>query len=146
LSTVSIPLNMDEKTIKVNIQEERKKSGISQTAMANKLGMDRNTYHNIEKGSTRILNCHIRDIAAELGMTTERLLLGYDPLDPGKSPVLDDYRESYQSKYDDMVSTYEKKLQHQAKEIADLRDLVESLKGQVRDKETIISFLRSQSR
>lgn len=136
---------MNDRTIKGNIQIEREKSGISQTALADKLGMDRNSYRNLEQGGTRILNSHFEALAQELGVSKEKLLLGFDPVNPNDSTVLEDYRESYQSKYDTMVEGFEDRIERLEREIADLRDLVAALKAQVKDKDTIISFLHKQN-
>ena len=133
---------MDDSTIKENITQEREKSGISQSRMADRLGMDRNTYHNLEKGGTRILNSHLGEIAKELGVSKERLLLGYEPIAPEHGSVLNDYIASSEERYGQMVVSYDEKIKTMEKELESLRELVESLKAQVRDKDMIISFLK----
>lgn len=135
---------MDDNSIKEIIALLREKKGLSQTELANRIGIDRNTYRNLEKGDTRILSPHIEAIAKELGTTTEHLLLGTDLEDERKLSLNDiDARET------ELVSIvrnmYSEKISMLEKEVADLKELVEILKSRIYDKDLIISMLRKNS-
>ena len=88
---------MDNASIKSNIEKFRKASGISQSEMAERLGLSRTAYRNIEKGKTRLLSDILKRIAEELGKTTEELMLGYEPSSEG-SRKLNDIREEYRTR------------------------------------------------
>lgn len=133
---------MDDSTIKGNITHERERTGMSQSRLADKLGMDRNTYRNLEKGGTRILNTHLEKIAQELGVSKEKLLLGYEPIEPERGSALDDYIASSEERYGRMVESYDEKVERLENENASLREFVEHLKSQIRDKDMIIAFLK----
>lgn len=135
---------MDDNSIKEIIALLREKKGLSQTELANRIGIDRNTYRNLEKGDTRILSPHIEAIAKELGTTTEHLLLGTDLEEERKLSLNDiDARET------ELVSIvrnmYSEKISMLEKEVADLKELVEILKSRIYDKDLIISMLRKNS-
>ena len=70
---------MDNNSVKENIARIRKASGISQTEMAERLGMSRTAYRNLEKGDTRLISETMEKIAAVLDRTPEELVLGYEP-------------------------------------------------------------------
>lgn len=135
---------MDDNSIKGNISALREESDISQTEMAIRLGIDRNTYRKIEKGETRLLNGRVADIARELGVSTEKLVLGYDPAGPGIDSRVEDYKEAFRQREQALVENYEHKLEELRREIKGLRELSDTLKEQVKDKNAIISFLRGQ--
>jgi transcriptional regulator with XRE-family HTH domain len=135
---------MDDNSIKGNISALREESDISQTEMAIRLGIDRNTYRKIERGETRILNGRVADIARELGVSTEKLVLGYDPAGPGPDSRLEDCREAFRQREQALVENYEHKIEELRREIRGLRELSDTLKEQIKDKNAIISFLRGQ--
>ena len=54
---------MDNARIKENIIRKRTEKGISQDEMAQRLEMSRNSYRNIEKGSTYVVSRHLKEIA-----------------------------------------------------------------------------------
>ena len=70
---------MDNARIKENIIRKRTEKGISQDEMAQRLEMSRNSYRNIEKGSTYVVSRHLKEIADILNITEEELVLGYKP-------------------------------------------------------------------
>ena len=135
---------MDDNSIKGNISALREESDISQTEMAIRLGIDRNTYRKIERGETRILNGRVADIARELGVSTEKLVLGYDADGPGTDSRLEDCREAFRQREQALVENYEHKIEELRREIRGLRELSDTLKEQIKDKNAIISFLRGQ--
>ena len=80
---------INDAQIKKNIRSRRVSRKISIVEFAERIGINRNTYGNIEKeGKTRMINEHLEAIAGELNTTVEELLFGYAPGDPEKDPVL----------------------------------------------------------
>lgn len=137
---------MDDNSIKGHISALREENDISQTEMADRLGIDRNTYRNIEKGATRILNGRVADIARELGVSTEKLVLGYEPLGPSAEELLEDRTAVFQKREKDLVDAYEQRLAQLRREIDGLRELNQTLKDQIADKNDIIGFLRARQK
>ena len=70
---------MDNARIKENIIRIRNEKGFSQDEMANLLGISRNSYRSIEKGSTNVISRRLGEIAHLLGVSEEELALGYQP-------------------------------------------------------------------
>jgi len=138
-------ITMDDQSIKENIAAQRAISGISQIEMAEKLGMDRNNYRGIEKGATKILNSHLVAIADILGVSTEKLVLGYEPMGPAERGILADYQATSQTRYDNMARLYEERIERLQKEVGDLRAMNERLKSQIDDKELIIELLKKRT-
>ena len=132
---------MDEKTIRVNITRAREKSGFTQKAVAESLGISRTAYSKIEKGPTKILGRRIGKIAEVLGVSLDELLLGYIP-DPDSAGRLEQERADYGLKKASLVAGYEEKLEAGSREKAALMALVESLKETIRNQEDIIAMLR----
>lgn len=132
---------MDDNSIKEIISILREQKGISQTEMASRIGVDRNTYRNLEKGDTRLLSPHLESIARELGTSPERLILGVEL--PGQNPFLvNEGKEAADKRLRKIELLYSDKIIALEKEIADLRSMVSILKEQVKDKEDIIAMLR----
>lgn len=135
---------MDEKTIKNNIFRRHRTLSISQTEIAERLGIDRNTYRNIESGGTRMFNCHLEDIARVLEVSLEELLLG-----PRTGAAENDsrLRESvtwYSSRLDTVTQEYEGKLAEAAGKILSLEKRISELEAILQDKCEIITFLRER--
>lgn len=69
---------IDDKKLKENIARLRELKSISQTEMAERLGISRNAFRSIEKGCTMLISDRIDAIAEVLGVTTEELMLDMD--------------------------------------------------------------------
>ena len=136
---------MDDKTIRKHIGALREEGDITQEEMAARLGISLSTYRRIEKGGVSIINEHMDDLARELGVSTEKLVLGYDPIDPDDETALEDIRGAYQTRYQTMVDRYEEALGRQREELEGLKNLVGMLQEQVKDKNEIIALLRKQA-
>ena len=137
---------MDEKTIKSNIYRRRRTLSISQTEMAERLGLDRNTYRNIESGSTRIFNSHLEEIARLLGVSSEELVLGYRAGDPENDPRLQDAQAVYDSRVEALKEEYEHRLAEEHGRILALEKRIAELEESLHDKSEIIAFLREKAR
>ena len=71
-------------------------------------------------------------------------MLGYDPAGPGPDSRLEDCREAFRQREQALVENYEHKIEELRREIRGLRELSDTLKEQIKDKNAIISFLRGQ--
>ena len=89
---------MDDKSIKKNLREMRMSAGLSQSEMARRMGITRNTYVNLELGDTRVVNENIFAAAAAMNESTEKLITGYD------------WSETDGEYLSDVVNKYEKEI------------------------------------
>lgn len=134
---------MDNARIKENIIRKRTEKGISQDEMAQRLEMSRNSYRNIEKGSTYVVSRHLKEIADILNITEEELVLGYKPAEGVGS--LEEVRSHYSKISDDLRQNYEERiaglsdqLELQKLMVSDLRELIDS-------KNEIIRLLKNEN-
>ncbi|MFA5848700.1 MAG: helix-turn-helix domain-containing protein [Bacteroidales bacterium] len=70
---------MENRLIKLKIQNLRKMLGYTQESMASKIGMSTNSYSQIERGKTLLVSNRLFDIAKALNTTPEELILGSAP-------------------------------------------------------------------
>lgn len=116
---------------------------ITQLEMAEKLGIDRNTYRSIENGSTKILNAHISQISEILQTSIEELVFGYKPAKEENSSQLEDYKALSDKQMENLKRSYEKQLQEMKERLDKSEEIINILKQQIRDKEEIIALLKS---
>ena len=135
---------MDNNSVKENIARIRKASGISQTEMAERLGMSRTAYRNLEKGDTRLISETMEKIAAVLDRTPEELVLGYEPSAKDSRRVAD-IRNEYVSMQKDIEMKHQEEIAALKTQISLLTDHVASVKEAVRTKEEMISMLKRKS-
>jgi len=135
---------MDESLLREKIRNARKNLGLSQESMADKLGLDRNTYGNIERGKTRLLYDHLDSILEILGMSFSEFMTGYDDPGSGSDATLQDIRSSYDGRIRNLVEDYEKKLGEDRAAIRELRARISELEEMVRDKSEIISYQKAR--
>ena len=127
---------MDNARIKENIIRKRTEKGISQDEMAQRLEMSRNSYRNIEKGSTYVVSRHLKEIADILNITEEELVLGYKPAEGAGS--LEEVRSHYSKISDDLRQNYEERIAGLSDQVSDLRELIDS-------KNEIIRLLKNEN-
>lgn len=142
---------MDNNTVKENIIRQRKSLKLSQQDVAEKIGMSRTAYRNIEKGDTRLLSDNIGKIAEVFGVDAEELVLGYaadrDP--DGSLRDENSYRRMYEelkSRYDSEVSAHAEEIARLGNEITSLKDYVAMQKDLISTKDEIIAMLRKMNR
>ncbi len=121
---------MDNLTIKENLRKIRKSRKLTQEEMAGMLDISLTAYRDLEKGSTNIVNSNIIRIAELLETSTEEIVLGYRPVQAGGRQL-----EDVRAEYGERVEVLQRR-------IADLEELVRSLKDSVETKNDIISMLR----
>lgn len=61
-----------------NLRNARLRAGLTQTVLAEELGLGRTTIVSLENGKTRLFSKHIPRIAAYFGLSVEELLCGED--------------------------------------------------------------------
>lgn len=122
---------MDNESIKNNIFRRRNEEGLSQHEMARRIGVVRNTYRSIEKGSLPLISAHVDEIAKVFGISTEELVLGYRPVN-GTGQLKDlvsdfeDKKREISDRCEETISRLSEKIASQEKEIKDLREMLES--------------------
>lgn len=132
---------MDNNSVKENISKLRRRLGLSQEAMAEKMGISRTAYRNIEAGKTRLMSENIDKIASILGISAEELMLGYRP-EEGGSREFSDMKAQYGTKIKEIENGYEEEIRQLKAHISVLNDLIVTLKETVRTKEEVITMLR----
>ncbi len=121
---------MDNLTIKENLRKIRKARRLTQEEMAGMLDISLTAYRDLEKGSTNIVNSNIIKIAELLETSAEEIVLGYHPVQAGGRQL-----EDVRAEYGERVEVLQRR-------IADLEELVRSLKDSVNTKNEIISMLK----
>lgn len=134
---------MDNESIKRNLMRIRLEHNLSQEAMADILGIARNTYRNIEKGKTRLLSETIMKVAEWAGLTPEEVTLGYFPSESGDAR-LRDAREEYNNRVRDLTDEYEARLEAMMKEILLLKDLVKEKDDNIRNLKSMVALLENR--
>lgn len=134
---------MDNNSVKENIKKTRRASGLSQSDMAEKLGMSRTAYNNLEQGETKIINSKIRQIAEILNTTSEELVLGYKP-HRKDSGMLNDIYAEFDTAKAELRHNYMEEIAKMQKEIDKLNGYIEILKDSNRTKDEIISMLKKK--
>ena len=112
--------------------------------MANSLGISRNSYRSIEKGSTNVISRRLGEIAHLLGVSEEELALGYQPVESAEK--LEDIRLQYRKSVEEVtmsadarIAELEKTVSIQNETIANLREIIDS-------KNEIISLLKRRAK
>ncbi len=134
---------MDEQSMKFNIRYNRIRRGLTQEEVAQRLGIARGTYTNLESGSVRILNENLYLLSDILNVTMEELLLGFEP-DRDAAARLNDTISGYDVKYRQMMDEFDRKLEEKDTELGTLRDLAETQKKTIATQDEIIRMLRKR--
>ena len=132
---------MDNRSVKQRICKLREEKGVSQKWMADRLGIDRNTYREIEAGKTEIIYKRLPEIAVLLGVSLEAL---FREDDAGER--LEEAKAEYGKQMKRLTDSYDLKLRDLEKELSSKNEIIDILKKQIRDKEDIITLLRKNSR
>ena len=135
---------MDNSTVKENITKIRQAAGMSQSDMADRLGLSRTAYRNLEKGETRLISINVERIAEILDTTTEELVLGYKPDGRESSGRLKDICAEFDSEKASMRKEYEKEISRLKEQIASLHEHIELLKDACKTKDEIIALLKKR--
>ena len=128
---------MDNSSIKGNIEFYRNLKNLSQTEMALRTDMTRNAYRSLEKGGTVLLHEKLPRIASALGISTEQLVLGYEPrpLSEGELRSSENHAEQIHA----LTEDYENRLSKLQADV-DVRDTcIKSLEENIEHLKSIIS-------
>lgn len=121
---------IDDKSIRLNIANERKKMGLSQRAMGEMIGLTRIAYRNLENGNTRIINPMLDKIAEITGVCTEKLLFGYVPdkqlsLDHAKIVARQKEIEANRIKeFEETIATLNRELEHMKRDSDNMQEII----------------------
>ena len=135
---------MDNATVKENITKVRKAAGISQSDMADRLGVSRTAYRNLEKGETRLISVNVEKIAEILNTTPEELVLGYKPDERDVSGRVKDIYAEFDSEKAEIRNGYEKEILRLREQIANMQEHIELLKDACKTKDEIIALLKKK--
>jgi transcriptional regulator with XRE-family HTH domain len=122
---------MDDRSIKQNIHNFRKKRKYTQGDVANMLGISVTAYRELERGETSIVNPNIVRMADLMNTTTEELVLGYLPA------------ESEDNRLEEVQIQFGNKVENLENKVRNLEKLVSSLEETVASKNEIISMLKN---
>ena len=134
---------MDEITIRENLKRARISSGLTQTEMAERIGISVTAYQKIESGRTRILNTHFSKCAEVLGVSLSELVNGFIPVRDAEA-VIEDVRESYGLKMRVQESGYLNEIQNKDREIGRLKDVIRDKEDTVATQKLLIDQLLSR--
>ena len=135
---------MDNSTIKKNLETYRERRHISQTEMALLIETSRNSYRQMEKGDTMLINDKLPRIASVLGVSTEELILGYEPVQASEWALKasDNHAEQLHAltrEYEERLQTLQDEITVRDTCINSLKDNVEHLKSIIRRQEKELS-------
>ena len=136
-------VSMTDEDIKRSIRLKREELGMTQKELAERLGIDRNTFRSLETGGKRMLNAHLYSIAEIFGMDVLDLI-GSGTSSGGGTQVFSDVTAKYESRLMDERRSYDEKLRVMGDRLRHAEELVQMLRQQVQDKEDIINLLRSR--
>ena len=130
-------------SVKENIRLLRKREGLSQKEMAQKIGVSRTSYRKLEKEDTTIINEKIYRIASSFGIPVEAILFGEDfsgsEADAWNEVAdLGEQLSTLRKDYEERLEQKDQKIREQAAHIDDLNAIIQSQKN-------IIAFLEKHS-
>ena len=120
---------LDETTIRKRIEalkdETMSRLGINSVdEFLERTGMKRSAFYELINGKTRIVNRHLRELAAAFEVTEEYLLLGYDPV---REEELHD-QDYYERRYDAARQQLEDQIKARDRQIETLTKANEALR------------------
>lgn len=130
---------MDSSSVKKNILKTRKDLGLTQKEMADKLGISRTAYRNLEKGETKVYSNHISAMARLSGKKEEELVLGYVPKESEEQHLKEMNNLATQMKI--MQEQYEARIQELLAKLAEKDELIEFLKSNIRSQQSMLDYL-----
>lgn len=100
---------MDKAKISERIRAARKKAGMSQADLAERMGIGISTFKNFEEGNVNYWSENFEKFEKATGVSIEELLVGFNPEEISDC-LLNDSR-NIKEKYNAMVLEYEQRLQ-----------------------------------
>ncbi|MCQ2173576.1 MAG: helix-turn-helix domain-containing protein [Bacteroidales bacterium] len=134
---------MDSNSVKQNIRKVRKDMGLTQKEMADKLGISRTAYRNLEKGETKVYSNHISRMAELSGKAEEEVVLGYTPRQADEDTLRE--IQNYEEKISSLTEYYESRISDLNEKLKDREKLIESLQNNVRTLQSMVDLMSRQS-
>lgn len=134
---------MDEITIRENLKKARISSGLTQSEMAERIGISVTAYQKIESGRTRILNPNFSKCADILGVSLSELVNGFVAVRDAEA-VIADVRESYGFKMRVQETGYLNELQSKDREIGRLQEIIKDKQETIATQKLLIEQLMSR--
>ena len=134
---------MDEITIRENLKKARISSGLTQSEMAERIGISVTAYQKIESGRTRILNPNFSKCADILGVSLSELVNGFIAVRDAEA-VIADVRESYGLKMRVQETGYLNELQSKDREIGRLQEIIKDKQETIATQKLLIEQLMSR--
>jgi transcriptional regulator with XRE-family HTH domain len=121
---------LDETTIRKRIEalkdETMSRLGINSVdEFLERTGMKRSAFYELINGKTRIVNRHLRELAAAFEVTEEYLLLGYDPVREEELHDQDYFERQYEAarqQLEDQIKARDRQIETLTKANEALRD------------------------
>ena len=136
--------DMDNDSIKKNIEKIRTGKKLSQNEMASALGISRNGYRKIEKGDTKLISDTIWKVAEIGDISPEEVMLGYAPVQDEAS-VLKDTRERLNNRIAALTEDYEAKLERLRSENALLKEIIKEKSDNIHNLKAHIAMLEKKA-
>lgn len=130
--------------IKANLIRFRNNCKLTQTDLADLVGISRNTYRSIEVGETGLVHKALDKIAKRLGVSVESLILGYNPLDINSDPRLAKFKKDISLQQKKEREMDHKEMDRLLAENYELKEKVAMLKQIIEAKDQLIEYLKNQ--
>ena len=124
------------------IKELREQTGKSQAEIAEEVGISRETMNAIENGRRNLVSRHLDSLSLALGASPVTIL-GYDSSDPA-ARILSDEHSGYEKKIKALREQHANEMQTKAKEISDLKDLLDQTRHSLKLAEEMNAMLQNQ--
>ncbi len=130
--------------IKANLIRFRNNCKLTQTDLADLVGISRNTYRSIEVGETGLVHKALDKIAKRLGVSVESLILGYNPLDINTDPRLAKFKKDISLQQKKEREMDHKEMDRLLAENYELKEKVAMQKQIIEAKDQLIEYLKNQ--
>ena len=123
-----------------NLRQARERAGLSQTELAESIGVGRTTIVSLETGKTRLFNKNVPKVAGRLGISLEELVCGM----PAEALLKDELTWAERERA--LVAEYEQRIQALQDKLDDARRLNKALQDNVDSLTTSHNYLLEQLR
>ncbi|MBO4434839.1 MAG: helix-turn-helix domain-containing protein [Bacteroidales bacterium] len=132
-----------EKQLRDNLNRIRREMNLTQKEMAEKLGMSRVAYANIETGKTRLISDKVERFVERNDVSPAEMVLGYK-ISEDDVHTLQQAQADYGRRRQEIVDAYEERISALNAEIDSLKQQVADLRDSIDTKNDIINLLRRQ--
>jgi transcriptional regulator with XRE-family HTH domain len=134
---------MDNDSVKKNITKVRKNLKFTQQEMADRIGLSRIAYRNIENGRTKLISDNISKIASVADISREELVLGYLPVDAENSGLAET-KAVYESRIKSLCDEYESRIADLETKLEVNNKMCHAYEDLIKAKDEIINMLNSR--